>query len=116
MRWAHATAAGCDFPPMKSKQRSNKSVVPQGRIWWKAMGRHPLNVMIGKVVQRLRRRWGWSLRDLACEAGLTKSYLCALEHGEHSPTLEVQLRLETAFGLVGNEIWMADLSFYQTVR
>jgi len=84
---------------MKHK-RMNKSVAPQGRIWWKAMGRHPLNAMIGQVVQRLRRQCGWSLRDLACEAGLTKSYLCGLEHGEHSPTFEVMLRLEAAFGLV----------------
>lgn len=77
---------------MKHK-RSNKSVVPQGRIWWRAMGRHPLNAMIGQVVQRLRQEKHWSLRELACEAGLTKSYLCGLEHGEHSPTFEVMLRL-----------------------
>lgn len=82
------------------RKRTNKSVVPQGRIWWKAMGRHPLNAMIGQVVRRLRLRWGWSLRELACAAGLTKSYLCELEHGEHSPSFEVMLRLEAAFDLV----------------
>lgn len=92
-------AVRCGFPTMKHK-RINKSVVPQGRIWWKAMGRHPLNAMIGQVVQRLRREKGWSLRELACEAGLTKSYLCGLEHGEHSPTFEVMLRLEAALLMV----------------
>lgn len=56
--------------------------------------------MIGQVVQRLRREKGWSLRELACEAGLTKSYLCELEHGEHSPTFEVMLRLEAALLMV----------------
>ena len=84
---------------MKQKG-TKKTVVPQGRIWWKALGRHPLNAMIGEVVRRLRRRQSWSLRDLAQESGITKSYLCGLEHGDHSPSFEVMLRLEAAFGLV----------------
>ena len=40
------------------------------------------------------------LQDLAAASSLGKSYLCELEAGEHSPTLEVQLRLEAAFGMV----------------
>ncbi len=71
-----------------------------GLIWWKAQKRHPLNRYAGRVVYRLRSRLGWALEDLARATGLTKSYLCKLEHGMHSPTLEVQLRLETVFGLV----------------
>ena len=97
---------------MKQK-RSNKSVVPQGRIWWKAMGRHPLNAMIGRVVRRLRRERNWSLRDLACEAGLTKSYLCELEHGEHSPTFEVMLRLEAALRMVPGGLQQLSLGWLQ---
>ena len=43
----------------------------------------------------------WRLDSPRAEAAsLGKSYLCELEAGHHSPTLEVQLRLETAFGLV----------------
>ena len=79
---------------------TKKTVVPQGRIWWKAMGQHPLNAMIGQVVNRLRERLSWSLNDLAVETGLAKSYLYNLERGGHSPSFEVVLRLEAVFGLV----------------
>ncbi len=84
---------------MKTKRRPKKAV-PQGRIWWRNEKRHPLNHWVGRVIHRLRRRCGWALDDLAAAAGLAKSYLCALERGHHSPTLEVQLRLEQVFGLV----------------
>jgi transcriptional regulator with XRE-family HTH domain len=84
---------------MKHK-RKPKMAVPLGLIWWKEQKRHPLNAHAGRVVHRLRMMRGWALEDVARASGITKSYLCALERGLHSPTLEVQLRLETAFGLV----------------
>jgi ribosome-binding protein aMBF1 (putative translation factor) len=88
-----------NFIAMKPK-RSVKKPVPVGRIWWKEMKRHPVNFYLGKVVRRLRMARGWALEDLALAAGVAKSYLCALERGVHSPTLEVLLRLEAALGLV----------------
>ena len=87
------------FTAMKNK-RMPKAPVPKGLIWWKDEKRHPVNRYVGRVVYRLRTRRGWSLQDLAEAASLGKSYLCELEAGQHSPTLEVQLRLEAAFGLV----------------
>ena len=84
---------------MKNK-RIPKKAVPMGRIWWKAQKRHPLNFHAGRVVHRLRSGLGWALDDLAQATDLTKSYLCNLEHGRHSPTLEVQIRLEIVFDLV----------------
>ena len=84
---------------MKNK-RMPKAPVPKGLIWWKEQKRHPLNRYVGRVIYRLRTRRGWSLQDLAEAASLGKSYLCQLEAGQHSPTLEVQLRLETAFTMV----------------
>lgn len=84
---------------MKNK-RIPKKPVPLGLIWWKSEKRHPLNRYAGRVVYRLRSGLGWALADLALATGLAKSYLCKLERGQHSPTLEVQLRLETVFGLV----------------
>lgn len=84
---------------MKPK-RMLKRAVPSGRIWWKEQKRHPLNLHLGRVVRRLRLRRVWSLDHLAGAAGLAKSYLCRLERGLHSPTLEVLLRLEAALGLV----------------
>ena len=87
------------FPTMKNK-RIPKMEVPKGLIWWKEQKRHPLNRFVGRVIYRLRTRRGWSLQDLAAASSLGKSYLCELEAGEHSPTLEVQLRLEAAFRMV----------------
>lgn len=84
---------------MKNK-RMPKAPVPKGLIWWKEQKRHPLNRHVGRVVYRLRTRRGWSLQDLAEAASLAKSYLCELEAGRHSPTLEVQIRLETVFRMV----------------
>ncbi|MBK8093996.1 MAG: helix-turn-helix transcriptional regulator [Verrucomicrobiaceae bacterium] len=84
---------------MKNK-RILKMAVPSGRIWWREQKRHPLNRQLGRVVLRLRTRRGWALDDLAKAAGVAKSYLCQLERGLHSPTLEVQLRLEAALGMV----------------
>lgn len=85
--------------PTKPK-RVHKKAVPVGLIWWKAQKRHPLNRYVGRVVHRLRMRRGWALGDVARASGIAKSYLCVLERGDHSPTLEMQLRLEAAFGLV----------------
>lgn len=89
-------ACRCFFHPMKRK-RKPKSAVPQGRIWWKDLKRHPLHAAFGAVIRDLRRLRGWSLDDLAGAADVAKSYLSALENGEHSPSLEVVLRLEAAF-------------------
>lgn len=84
---------------MKNK-RMRKMAVPMGLIWWKERKRHPMHRYVGRVIHRERARRGWSLEDLAMAAGISKSYLCVLERGEHSPTLEVLWRLERVFGMV----------------
>jgi hypothetical protein len=86
------------FPTIKNK-RIHKLAVPVGLIWWNEMKRHPLNQYAGRVIDRQRTDRGWALEDLADAAGLSKSYFCELERGLHSPSLEVQLRLEAAFGM-----------------
>jgi len=99
---------------MKTKRRPKKAV-PQGRIWWRNEKRHPLNHWVGRVIHRLRRRCGWALDGLAAAAGLTKSYLYRLERGLHSPSLEVQLRLEAVFSLVrGGLVRLAECLMRQT--
>ena len=103
------------FPTMKNK-RIPKKPVPMERIWWKELKRHPLNRYAGRVVHRLRTRLGWALHDLALASGLAKSYLCELERGLHSPTLEVQLRLEAVFGLVSGGLMRLARSQMQQAR
>lgn len=83
---------------MKNK-RILKTAVPLGLIWWKEQKRHPLNRYVGGVIYRQRTQRGWALADLANATGLSKSYLCELERGLHSPTLEAQVRLEEVLGM-----------------
>lgn len=84
---------------MKNK-RALKTAVPEGPIWWGKTERHPLHVHLGREIYRQRTLREWSLGDLAEVSGVAKSYLCVLERGLHSPTLEVMMRLEAAFGMV----------------
>lgn len=48
------------------------------------------------------RRWrmlkGWTQGELAARLGLSQGYLCDLEHGKRSPTLDVVQRLAAALG------------------
>jgi DNA-binding XRE family transcriptional regulator len=86
------------FILMKPK-RVRKMAVPLGLIWWSHLKRHPLNKHAGAVVSQFRSDRGWSLEDLSKASGISPSYLCDLEHGHHSPSMEVQLRLEEVFGM-----------------
>ena len=81
------------------RKRPPKAEVPEGAIWWREQKRHPLNHYVGRVIHRLRTGRGWSFEDLAKGSGLSSSYLCELERGKHSPSLEVQLRLEQVFDM-----------------
>ena len=83
---------------MKPK-RAHKMAVPLDLIWWNHLKRHPLNKFAGIVVGQCRAVRGWSLEDLSRASGISTSYLCDLEHGHHSPSMEVQLRLEEVFGM-----------------
>jgi transcriptional regulator with XRE-family HTH domain len=47
----------------------------------------------GKTVQQLRIRRGITQRSLADQADITVPYLCQLEHGEGTPSLELVERL-----------------------
>lgn len=48
---------------------------------------------LGHHLQRLRLERGWSLSQLASEAGIAKSNLCRLEQGNGNPTLDTIWRL-----------------------
>lgn len=48
---------------------------------------------LGHHLQRLRLERGWSLSQLASEAGIAKSNLCRLEQGHGNPTLDTIWRL-----------------------
>lgn len=48
---------------------------------------------LGRHLQALRQERGWSLSQLASEAGIAKSNLCRLEQGNGNPTLDTLWRL-----------------------
>ena len=48
---------------------------------------------LGHHLQALRLERGWSLSQLASEAGIAKSNLCRLEQGNGNPTLDTIWRL-----------------------
>lgn len=58
----------------------------------------------GKVVNRLRREFGWTLEDFARESGMNSQYLGVLERGGNMPTLATILRLAETFGIEAAEL------------
>lgn len=54
---------------------------------------------VGTVVSRLRRERGWTLEDLADEAGRHRTYLGLIERGERHLSVASAFRLAQALGL-----------------
>ena len=53
----------------------------------------------GKGLRSLRKREGWTLRDLVTASDLSVGYLSALEHGHSSPSLDVLCKLAKAYDM-----------------
>lgn len=62
------------------------------------MNKLSLNTL-GQHLQALRLERGWSLSQLANEAGITKSNLCRLEQGNGNPTRDTLWRLAVQLNL-----------------
>jgi transcriptional regulator with XRE-family HTH domain len=59
---------------------------------------------IGPRIRQLRESRGWSLTELANRAGISRSYLTQIEHGESFPTHEKILKLADALGALPSEL------------
>jgi len=59
---------------------------------------------VGTVVARLRRERGWSLEDLADEAGRHRTYMGLIEKGERYLSVATAFRLARALGLSPSEL------------
>lgn len=53
---------------------------------------------LGSRIQQLRKQRGWTLDQLAGEAGVTKGFLSQVENGKTQPTGKVLLRIARALG------------------
>ena len=59
---------------------------------------------LGRTVQVLRTDQGLDRKDLADRAGISYSYLAAIENGRKPPSSKVLLSIATALGLLGHEL------------
>ncbi|MCY3924648.1 MAG: helix-turn-helix domain-containing protein [bacterium] len=59
---------------------------------------------VGAVVARLRRERGWSLEDLADEAGRHRTYMGLIERGERHLSVATAFRISQALGLSLSEL------------
>lgn len=56
----------------------------------------PALVKIGEVIRRARKERGLSQELLAVDAGVDRSYMGGIEHGEHNLTVMSLLRIASA--------------------
>jgi len=59
---------------------------------------------LGRTIQVLRTDQGLDRRDLADRAGISYSYLAAIENGKKPPSSKVLLTLAEALGLLSHEL------------
>ncbi len=74
---------------------------------------HDYQVKIGQNIKRYRLETGISQREMEKKYCISRTYLCKLESGKHSPSIETIRLLAKAFGIApsmffidseGNEI------------
>lgn len=61
-------------------------------------------IPIGARVRHLREERGWSLTELAKQAGISRSYLSQIESGDSIPTQTKILQLANALGALPSEL------------
>ena len=59
----------------------------------------PLSQYVCERVRQLRKRYGWTLEQLASMCGVSRSMLSQVERGTANPTLSVAFRIAQAFGM-----------------
>lgn len=64
----------------------------------------------GRRIRRLRLLSDLTAIEIAEVAGITRRYLYALEQGQYSPSVGVQIRVAKALGVEPNEIFNYDLA------
>jgi transcriptional regulator with XRE-family HTH domain len=63
-------------------------------------GERSFALQIGTRIRELRRRAGWTQRDLAARANLDTTQLSKYEGGTHKPPLGALIRMARAFGVL----------------
>jgi len=66
--------------------------------------RNPVSVLLGKELQRLRRKAGYSQEAFAHEVGVHRTYMGLLERGERNLTVLTYLRIVRKLGIAQDSI------------
>jgi transcriptional regulator with XRE-family HTH domain len=61
-------------------------------------------IPLGTRVRQLREKKGWSLTEMAVQAGISRSYLAQIERGESLPTQSKIVQLADALGALPSEL------------
>jgi transcriptional regulator with XRE-family HTH domain len=67
-------------------------------------------------LRRERNLRGWSLRELATRADVSKALLSRIERGEGNPSINSLFQISTALGVSLSELIAADVSEHEIVR
>jgi XRE family transcriptional regulator, regulator of sulfur utilization len=67
-------------------------------------------------LRRARRGRGWSLRELALRADVSKALLSKIERGEGNPSIETLYRISAAIGCTMSELIEVEASRLEVVR
>lgn len=60
----------------------------------------------GRNLKRLRKERKLSLREISDKAGISKTYYCYLEAGQHDPSTEVRIAVARTLGVRVEDIWV----------
>ncbi|MBI1291657.1 helix-turn-helix domain-containing protein [bacterium] len=66
--------------------------------------RHPVSVLLGKRLQKLRKKAGLSQEAFAHEVGIHRTYMGLIERGERNLTVLTYLRVVRKLGLEQDEL------------
>lgn len=62
---------------------------------------------IGYTIRRLRRLQGKFSTDIAYDVPMSRSYLCEIERGQKSPSVEMLTDISRALGIRTADLWRA---------
>lgn len=60
--------------------------------------------MIGKRIAQLRKKRGWTQKDLAEETGLSRGYISTIEEGGIHPSVKTLALIAGALGVEAREL------------
>ena len=61
--------------------------------------------VLGKRIEHLRKKKGWSHLELSLESGVNKNYICDLENGRRNPSLEILEKISIALNITLEELF-----------